>query len=307
VTPRRRLRTRGALALDFIRTRDQLDRYTARVKPRWFRTLLHLAPIVGFVSVMSVAGLWGFRELSQRLLPPGTLEKASNELGNYLQTVGGIYAVLLAFVVYVVWGQFNEARGYLDREATALVDLHRTASGLPSRSRIEIQHGLREYVDAVLNDEWRAMACRDEATIDRVGELLEQVWIAIHACRPRNDCQHTIYGEVLSQFNQLTTLRTSRLTASRARIPLAMTILLYNGAVLTVGSVYLLAFDQLWLHAIVTAALAGAISHILFLIRDLDDAFDGDWQVAKAPFERARKNFERAAHVVDADAIKPTG
>jgi uncharacterized protein DUF4239 len=266
--------------------------------PRWLRTLLHLTPVVGLVSATSVVGLLGFRAVA----PMAALHAASNELGNYLQTVGGIYAVLLAFVVYVVWGQFNEARGYLDREATALVDLHRTSSGLPSRSRAAIQNGLRDYVDAVLQDEWPAMACGDEATLDRVAELLEHVWLAIHGCKPATQCQHTVYGEVLGRFNQLTDLRTSRLSAARARIPIAMTILLCSGAVLTVGSVYLLAFDELWLHALVTAALAGAIAHILFLIRDLDDAFAGDWQVAKAPFERARKNFERAAHIVDVEA-----
>jgi hypothetical protein len=266
--------------------------------PRWIRTLFHLLPIVAGVSIVSVAGLLAFRAVA----PLEDLRAASNELGNYLQTVGGIYAVLLAFVVYVVWGQFNEARSYLDREATALVDLHRTSSGLPSRSRAAIQGGLRNYIDAVLRDEWPAMGCGDEPTIERVGELLEHVWLAIHGCRPMNDCQHTVYGEVLARFNQLTDLRTSRLSAARARIPVAMTILLYTGALLTVGSVYLLAFDKLWLHAVVTAALAGAISHILFLIRDLDDAFAGDWQIAKAPFERARRNFERAAHVVDVDA-----
>jgi hypothetical protein len=266
--------------------------------PRWLRTVVHLVPIVALVSLTSVVGLLIFRAT----VPLAGLHAAANELGNYLQTVGGIYAVLLAFVVYVVWGQFNDARGYLDREATALVDLHRTVSGLPSRSRTEIQRGLRAYVDAVLRDEWPAMARSDEAEIDRVGELLEQVWIAIHACKPCNECQHTVYGEVLSRFNQLTDLRTSRLTAARARIPAAMTILLYSGAVLTVGSVYLLAFDEAWLHMLVTAALAGAIAHILFLIRDLDDAFAGDWQIAKTPFERARRHFERAAHGVDADS-----
>jgi hypothetical protein len=266
--------------------------------PRWFRTFAHLLPIVALVSAISVVGLLVFRTFA----PLEDLHAASNELGNYLQTVGGIYAVLLAFVVYVVWGQFNDARGYLDREATALVDLHRTSSGLPPGSRAAIQSRLRDYIDAVLRDEWTAMACGDEATIDRNAELLEQVWVAIHGCKPLNDCQQTVYGEVLSRFNQLTDLRTSRLSAARARIPLAMTILLYTGAVLTVGSVYLLAFDKLWLHALVTAALAGAIGHILFLIRDLDDAFAGDWQVAKAPFERARKNFERAAHAIDVDA-----
>ena len=266
--------------------------------PRWLRTLGLLTPVVAAASGASIVGLM----LARELIDVEAIAASSNDLGNYLQTVGGIYAVLLAFVVYVVWGQFNDARGYLDREATALVDLHRTASALPTTTRRAIQSGLRDYVDAVLRDEWPAMAHGDEATIDRIAELLEHVWLAIHACRPCNECQHTVYGEVLSRFNQLTDLRTSRLTAARARIPLAMTILLYTGAVLTVGSVYLLAFDKIWLHALVTAALAGAIAHILFLIRDLDDAFAGDWQVAKTPFERARKNFDRAAHVVDADA-----
>lgn len=134
---------------------------------------------------MSVLGLLAFREV----VPLDVLRSAEDAIGNYLQTIGGIYAVLLAFVVYVVWGQF----------------------------------------------------------------------------------------------------------------------LLCNGAVLTVGSVYLLAFEHWWLHAIVTAALAGAIAHILFLIRDLDDAFAGDWQVARTPFEHARKNFERPTHKVDVDAVLPAG
>ena len=266
--------------------------------PRWLRTLLHLSPIVALVVAVSIVGLLAFRTV----VPLETLRAQSNELGNYLQTVGGIYAVLLAFVVYVVWGQFNEARSYLDREATALVDLHRTSSGLPPRSRALIQDGLRDYVDAVLRDEWPAMASGDEATLDRVAEMLEPVWLAIHACKPANACQNTVFGEVLGRFNQLSDLRTSRLSAARARIPIAMTILLYTGALLTVGSLYLLAFEKLWLHVLVTAALAGAIGHILFLIHDLDDAFAGDWQIAKTPFERARKNFERAAHVLDVDA-----
>jgi hypothetical protein len=265
--------------------------------PRWIKTLLRLTPVVAAAAALSTLGLVAFR----RAVPLAELRGSSNEVGSYLQTVGGIYAVLLAFVVYVVWGQFNEARGYVDREATALVDLHRTASGLPRATRAQIQLGLREYVDAVLADEWAAMAFRDEAMIERVGMRLDAVWLAIHRCKPQSACQHTVYGEVLSRFNDLTDLRTGRLIAARARMPAAMKILLYTGALLTVGSVYLLGVEQLWIHATITAALGGAIAHILFLIIDLDDAFAGDWQVAKAPFERARKSFAREAHLVDTD------
>jgi hypothetical protein len=259
---------------------------------------VRLTPVVAGVSAAAVAGLVLFRNV----VSIAELRAATDAVGNYLQTVGGIYAVLLAFVVYAVWGQFNDARGYVDREATALVDLHRTASALPAASRVEVQRGIRAYVDAVIAEEWHAMARRDEATIERVGELLDEVWVALHRCRPSNDCQHTVYGEVLSRFNDLTNVRTSRLTSARTRIPIVMKILLYLGAVLVIGSIYLLGFDQLWIHAAVTAALAGAIAHVLFLIIDLDDAFDGNVMVSPAPFVRARKHFDRATHLADVDA-----
>ena len=262
----------------------------------WLKATLRLIPIVGGVSAVAVAGLLLFRAL----VPPSELASSSDAVGNYLQTVGSIYAVLLAFVVFVVWGQFNDTRTFVEREATALVDLHRIASGLPPATRRAIQKALRAYVDDVIAKEWHAMSKRDERTFEEVGMHLDHVWTAIHGCEPANDCQHTVYSEVLSRFNDLSDTRTSRLVTARTRIPLMMRLLLYFGAVITIGSIYLMAVDRFWIHATITAALAGAVAHIVFLIQDLDDAFAGHLAVSTAPFERARRTFERATHQVDA-------
>lgn len=271
--------------------------------PRWLRTFVRLSLIVSAACGASVAGLLVFRAV----VPAGPLERASDALGNYLQTLGGIYAVLLAFVVVVVWNQFNEARALIEREASALVDLHRTASGLAPETRNQIQEGLREYVDAVLHDEWLAIHRGDEAAIERVGQRLDEVWLAVHRCKPCDDCQQTIYGEVLSHFNELADLRTSRLAAARARVPTAMRILLFTGAVMVTGSIYLVYVPELWLHAVITATLAGAISHILYIIIDLDDAFEGETKIGKAPFERARESFVRVAHLVGRESARRIG
>jgi hypothetical protein len=99
---------------------------------------------------------------------------------------------------------------------------------------------------------------------------------------------------MLARYNDLTELRTNRLTAATSKIPTAMNVLLYTGAVIMVVSVYLLPIDRFWLHATVTAGFAGAIAHILFLIWDLDDAFAGDYHVSSAPFVRARRAFDRS-------------
>jgi Protein of unknown function (DUF4239) len=266
--------------------------------PSWLKTTVGLMPIVIGVSIVAVILLVVVR----KAVSPEELQASSDAVGNYLQTVGGIYAVLLAFVVYVVWGQFNDARTYVEREATALVDLHRTASGLPTVTRVEIQQALRLYVEQVIELEWHAMAKHDEDTLEKVGAHLDHVWVAIHACRPSNECQHAIYSEVLSRYNDLSDMRTSRLSTSRARIPFMMKALLYLGAGIVVGSIYLMYVDRFWIHAAITAALAGAVAHILFLVNDLDNAFAGHLQVSKAAFERTRRSFDRAIHLVDAAA-----
>jgi hypothetical protein len=270
---------------------------------RWLVTLVKLTPVIAAACALSVIGLIVFRAV----MPTDVLAAAASELGNYLQTLGGIYAVLLAFVVYVVWGQFNDVRTYIDREASAIVDLHRTASNLPPATRAAIQHGLSTYIDAVLRDEWQAMTCRDEAAIERVGEKLDEVWLAVHACQPSGDGQHTVYAEVITQFNQLMDLRTIRLSAARARVPRVMNFLLYTGAVLVTGSIYMVHIATFWLHATITAMLAGAIAHVLYLIHDLDEAFAGEGVVSKEPFERARVSCARLSHLVTTHAAHAPG
>jgi len=262
--------------------------------PRWLSTLIRLTPIVASASGLSVLGLVLFRAVA----PMDALEAATDSVGNYLQTLGAIYSVLLAFVVYVVWGQYNDVRVYIEREASALVDLHRTASGLPSAARMAIQNTLHDYVDSLLEVEWHAIEKRDEEAIERVGHKLDEVWLAIHRCRPLGCAQEMMFSEALSRFNDVTDLRTSRLTSARFRIPLTMKILMYTGALILVGSMYLVHIEELWLHALVTAALAGAIAHILYLIQDLDKVFDGNLHVANEPFVRARTSFERVVRLI---------
>ena len=62
-------------------------------------------PVLGSMAA-SVLGLCAAR----RALPARLLAASNDVVGNYLQTLGSIYAVLLAFVVFVVWSQFNDAR-----------------------------------------------------------------------------------------------------------------------------------------------------------------------------------------------------
>jgi hypothetical protein len=233
---------------------------------------------------LAIAGLMVVRAL----VPQEVLAATSDVAGNYLQTLGGIYAVLLAFVVFVVWGQFNDARAMVEREANELVDLYRTAKGLPEPTRGELHGHIRAYVATVLDSEWASMAARrcSQDAFDEGARILDRMWDTLQACDAATSCHQALFSEALGRFNELSDVRTNRLTASRLRIPLALTILLYTGAVTIVASMYLFAVERLSIHLLITAAMAGAISHILYVVRDLDQAFAGAWQVPRAAFER---------------------
>jgi len=258
-------------------------------------TTLKLLPVVLGASFVSIAGLWLVR---QWVSLPG-LHRSNDEVGNYIQALGTVYAVLLAFVAQTVWSQFNEARTLVENEANEVIDLFRTTDGLPAAQRDVVQQSLARYVNRVIAEEWQAMARGEERVIEGVGNELDAVWDALHGFEPLSACHTALHGEALTRFNDLSDARTNRLTSARTRIPSGLKLFLLFGAFVLVASMYLIAVDSFTVHAIITGALAGAVSHILFVVFDLDDAFAGSFRVSTEPFERVRRYMKqrRAATV----------
>src|SRR5262245_20183257 len=182
--------------------------------------------------VLSVAGL----VIARQVIPLHVLEQSNDVVGNYLQTLGSIYAVLLAFVVFVVWTQFNDARANVDREANELMDLFRTARGLPEPARGRVQASALAYAQVVVDKEWNAMACQSPADIGGGAAVLEALWASVHAAEPMVEPERSLYREVLKRLDDLSNARSSRMTSVTTSIPHTLRILLYVGAVSTIGS-----------------------------------------------------------------------
>lgn len=271
--------------------RSEASRVARRVRRRSRRrTLLALGPwVLGSIAV-TVGALWLFREQ----VPVQALVATNDMIGNALQTLGTVYAVLLAFVVFVVWGQFNDARAAVEREANGIGDLYRVLNGLPEPARSRARENLVDYVDQVLDVEWPAMAGMDEHTTAAVTAELEFIWQELLIVRPADDREQALLSEAMVHFNDVSDARSVRLSTARMRIPFALRTLLYLGALTTVAMLFCQGVESFTLHAFAAGALAGAIAHVIYVIEDLDDAFSGDWQVPKDPFLRLRAQVDGA-------------
>ncbi|MEY4577153.1 MAG: hypothetical protein RL701_1856 [Pseudomonadota bacterium] len=259
---------------------------------------------------MSVLGLDATRAVISREV----LRPSNDVIGNYLQTLGGIYAVLLAFVTYAVWQQFNDARSQVEREASEVTELFRIVQVLPAAVRQSVQNMLHAYCCGVVTREWQIMAAsRVHRAVDEelyqgeLPRLLDGLWRTLGTLEPSSASESVVLSAATQCFNELCNARTARLSSSRVRMPTTLRWLLYAGALVLVCSTWLFAVDNFAIHAFVSGATAGATAHVLYVVEDLDDCFSGDWQVPRAAFLRARDFMQaRGAFVAPTPLSSPT-
>lgn len=236
------------------------------------------------ISSVSVLVAIGVVILVRWLVPQSTLAANNDAAGSYLQTLGTIYAVLLAFVVFAVWSQFNDTRAAVEREASDLADLHRVVHGFPEPRRGEVRQRILAYAQAVVEEEWEVM--RRGVVCTAPERLLDELWLSLEAIEPVGSRQEALFAEALSRFDDLSDSRTHRLVMAQLRLPPSIWLVLLLGGVLTVGSMLLFGVPHLWSHAGMTAALAGLICLVLGVVADLDNPFRGEWQVTPEPLRR---------------------
>ena len=97
------------------------------------RLLNELSPwLVAFV-IVAAAEIYsiGLMVLSRRRLGSTFLSLNNEVAGFKFAVVGVMYAVLLAFVVIVVWEDYRDTEAAVRNEAKAIVDLHQVSSALP--------------------------------------------------------------------------------------------------------------------------------------------------------------------------------
>ncbi len=226
----------------------------------------------------------------RRFVPIEALEQNMIVATTKIQVIGTIYAVLLAFVVFVVWNSHDGADQAATREALNLLDVDRLAGGFDEPARGELRALTRRYARAVL-DEWPQLA-RGYPSGD--GQpALDALWQAVVRIEPRSERERVLYHELVQRVRALGDDRRDRLLAATTDIPSVLWLVLIGGACLVILFTALLHSRQMLNQAVMAAALAALIGAILFLIATLDQPFAGAAGLAPTSFRQALDYFEQ--------------
>jgi hypothetical protein len=234
--------------------------------------------IIIMSALLALVGLF----LVRRTVPLAVLETHHEVAGFFIGVLGVFYAVLLAFVVIVVWEDFKDAKGTVTQEANHLGDIVRLSRGLPAPLPQQVREAAIHYAQAVSDDEWKAMR-RNEAS-HQAQAAMDKLWQIILAVEVSTARESALYTEMLDRLTELSNRRRERLHASHESIPTVLWAGLWAGGLVTIVFTYFFGVKSIRSQALMTAALTGEIAFILFLIALLDHPFRGDVTVGPEAF-----------------------
>jgi Protein of unknown function (DUF4239) len=221
---------------------------------------------------------------------PSTQRREHNEIiGWQVSVLGTTYAVIMGFMLYAVWTDFNSAEMTADSEANSLVNVYRLADGLAPAQRDQIQQLARDYTDSMLNEEWPAMNAGSLSL--NAHRIMQQLWTVTMQAKPASLSEQTSWNHVLTELTNMTEYRRLRELQSKSKLPGILWAVLIVGGVLTTMSSCLFGTDNIKLHAIQVFSLSFLLALALVAIADIDRPFRGAVHVNPLGFQHARETF----------------
>ncbi len=242
------------------------------------------APILGFLWVavvvgVSIGGLVVFRKAVSHT----RLENANAVSGTVFQLAGVLYAVLVAFLVVVVWEQFGDAEDASGAEASAISDLLRDSAALPPESRVPVQQSLIAYTNSVIDDEFPRM--RRGETIDEESEPLTAVWDSYLDVQPESRNEIAFFDHAIVRLNDLNANRKLRVSTGEASIPGELWVLLLGGGGVVMAFTFLFGTRDLLVHALAVGLTAALMGFVMYLIFALEHPYVGALSVQPSAYE----------------------
>jgi hypothetical protein len=204
-----------------------------------------------------------------------TFEFSSNNNvgGIVLGVLGGLYAIMLAFVVGIVWREYDDSGQRVAGEVAAATNVWYAASGLPQPQRREARAVLLDYAELMVHDEWPAMrhggrSAQAVPTLARAFELIARVRLGPNG-------EQNAQQMAMQQLGVMQETRYFRLDDNESGLtPFQWTILLV-GSALVIAFCFLLGTSDLRVQLLMTGSVAAMIALIFVLIYELDYPFRG--------------------------------
>jgi hypothetical protein len=229
--------------------------------------------MAGAVVLYLILRMTGFHKL---------FENDAEGIGALLQIIGTLYSVVYAFAIYVIWGQFTAVENEIQKESGALKDLLLFSQRLKETVREPMVRAVKGYARAVAETEWSALSAGEG--VERTDKLFSAVVFSVTDVKPEDDTERIVYQRLLEIANQASAHRDERLALSVMRMPQTLLLFVTLTASMILFLLFFFPFRNLALGLVAVAITTMVLFFAHFVLTDLDNPFEGTWNVASTPF-----------------------
>jgi hypothetical protein len=208
--------------------------------------------------------------------------------GQVFTIVGGLHAVLVAFVLISLFDSVGGATQDAQTEADSLIAATWAADALPAETKDRVHQLAVAYARTVEQQEWPRLS--DGGEIPATGwTQLDQMRQAVAAAEVDGDWQIDRKTEASNQLWAVYQARTQRLNnAGGGGVGAVVWFALILGSLITAILLpNLFGGTRLAAHVIIVSTLAGTITLLLFAIYQLQNPFSGGARISPEAFTGA--------------------
>ena len=216
----------------------------------------------------------------------------NNEIAGFkFATVGVLYAVLLAFAIIVVWQKYSDAETTVAQEAGAAASIFQLSYGIDEKPGTALRSALSNYLAHAITDDWQAMEQVMPGGSPSARQGLDSVYTALLTFQSNSPVDAAVLAEILHQVDMLTQARRVRLVEAEGVVPGVVWLILFGGAIVTLGFTFFFGAESLRAQTLMTALLAVLMLSELFIIVAIDRPFTGSVKVEPTALAEVLKDF----------------
>lgn len=243
------------------------------------------------IVVASIVGALLFWWFVRWIWPPERRRLHNEITGWQISVLGTTYAVIIGFMLFAVWSEFETAERDVEAEASCLINVYWAASGLPQAQGQEVRKLASDYADAMITDEWPAM---NQGNVSDAGtQIIQQFWEAASQGQTLSASEQVSLEQTMTEISNVTEHRRIRQMQSQTTLPAVLWIVLIVGGAITIMSSCLFGSEYPALHVLQVVTLALLLSLALVAIADINRPFQGTIHVRPTGFENAKRMFEK--------------
>jgi len=243
--------------------------------------------LIGAAWVVGVAVLAGASAYFTRNFTEKEGRAENNEsAGQVFTIVGGLQAVLIAFVLIGLFDAVRSAADTSQQEANSLVALTWAGNELPAPAGAHINALANRYAHQVINTEWPEMSAHKPVT-GAGWTTLTALQKAISDAKTTSQYQDSRKAEASDQLFSVYQNRQQRINDAASSVSTVIWFALAIGSLLSLGLPLLFGGPKIRAHIIIVSTMAATLAVLLYAIYQLQNPFAGGASVGPDAFRSA--------------------